>query len=395
MASPWTTPAHPPGAHPPEGRAPASRTWRDRWLDWRDARLVSPAFRRWAMAWSLPRWLVRRRARALVDVMAGFVYSQTLLACVRLRLLEHVASGPQTRARLSALTGVPEEALERLLRAACSLELLQQRDTGAYGMGVLGAPLLGDPGIGAMVEHHALLYHDLQDPVALLKADAPSGRMAAYWAYANTAQPGALSDEDVAAYSALMSATQPMIAEEVLHAVGLRRHRCLMDVGGGEGRFIQQAALKAPHLELMLFDLPAVAERARERLARAGLAARCTVHGGDFGHGELPTGADIVTLIRVAFDHPDARVLAVMKAVFRALPPGGRVVLAEPMSGTPGAQAMGEAYFGFYLMAMGHGRPRSPDHLAGLLSQAGFGGIELMPTRLPLQTRVMVATRSM
>ena len=378
----------------PDWAAPASTTWRDRWLDWRDARLVHPWFRRWAMAWRLPRALVRRRARSLFDLMAGFVYSQTLLACVRLRLFDHLAAGPQTLPRLAALTGVPEAGLERLLRAACSLQLLQQRDTGAYGLGVLGAPLVGDPGIAAMVEHHALLYEDLRDPVALLKADAPTGRMASYWVYANTAQPGVLSDADVAAYSALMSATQPMIAEEVLQAVDLRRHRCLLDVGGGEGRFVQQAAEHAPHLQLMLFDLPAVAERARERLTRAGLGRRCTVHGGDFAQDGLPAGADIISLIRVAFDHPDERVLAVLRAVHTALPPGGTVVLAEPMSGTPGAEPMGEAYFGFYLMAMGRGRPRTPEHLGRLLAAAGFGVVQLMPTRLPLQTRVMVATKT-
>ncbi len=378
----------------PDWAAPASTTWRDRWLDWRDARLVHPWFRRWAMAWRLPRALVRRRARSLFDLMAGFVYSQTLLACVRLRLFDHLATGPQTLPRLAALTGVPEAGLERLLRAACSLQLLQQRDTGAYGLGVLGAPLVGDPGIAAMVEHHALLYEDLRDPVALLKADAPTGRMASYWVYANTAQPGVLSDADVAAYSALMSATQPMIAEEVLQAVDLRRHRCLLDVGGGEGRFVQQAAEHAPHLQLMLFDLPAVAERARERLTRAGLGRRCTVHGGDFAQDGLPAGADIISLIRVAFDHPDERVLAVLRAVHTALPPGGTVVLAEPMSGTPGAEPMGEAYFGFYLMAMGRVRPRTPEHLGRLLAAAGFGAVQLMPTRLPLQTRVMVATKT-
>ncbi len=345
------------------------------------------------MAWRLPRTLVRRRARSLFDLMAGFVYSQTLLACVRLRLFEQLSTGPQTLPRLAALTGMPEAGLERLLRAACALQLLQQRDTGAYGLGVLGAPLVGDPGIAAMVEHHALLYEDLRDPVALLKADAPTGRMASYWAYANTAQPGGLADTDVAAYSALMSATQPMIAEEVLNAIDLRRHRCLLDVGGGEGRFVQQAAERAPHLQLMLFDLPAVAERARERLARAGLGRRCSVSGGDFARDGLPLGADIISLIRVAFDHPDERVLAVLRAVYAALPPSGIVVLAEPMSATPGAEPMGEAYFGFYLMAMGRGRPRTPKHLGRLLSAAGFGAVQLMPTRLPLQTRVMVASK--
>ena len=380
-------------AQRPEGLAPVSRTWRDRWRDWRDVRLTDAAFRRWASGWAFSRWLVRRRARALFDIMAGFVYSQTLLACVRLRLLEHVEKGPQTLARLAALTGVPEDALQRLVDAACSLDLLEKRDTGAYGMGVLGAPLLGDPGIGAMVEHHALLYADLQDPVGLLRAPVPSGRMAQYWSYANTLQPGALQDEQVASYSALMSATQPMIAEEVLQAVSLKGHRCLMDVGGGEGRFLVQAAHHAPHLRLMLFDLPAVAERARERISRAGLSSRCEVHGGDFARDVLPTGADVITMIRVAFDHPDARVLDILHQVHAALPPGGTLVLAEPMAGTAGAEPMGDAYFGFYLMAMGRGRPRTPDQLSRLLSAAGFGPATLAPTRLPLQTRVMLVRK--
>lgn len=373
--------------------SPRSTTWRDRWRDWRDARLASPAFRRWASSWALPRILVRRRARALFDLMAGFVYSQTLLACVRLRLIEHVASGPQTAERLSALTGVPPAGLQRLLDAACSLQLLERRDTGAYGLGVLGAPMVHDAGIAAMVEHHALLYEDLRDPVALLKAEAPTGLMADYWVYVHTRQPGALTDAQVASYSALMTATQPMIAEEVLHAVSLEGRRCLMDVGGGEGRFLVQAAAHAPHLRLMLFDLPAVAERARERLSRAGLAARCEVHGGDFSGLELPAGADVITLIRVCFDHPDAVVQDILARVYRALPPGGLLVLAEPMSGTAGAEPMGDAYFGLYLMAMGRGRPRSPEHLGGLLRQAGFEAPRLIPTRLPLQTRVMVSRR--
>lgn len=370
-----------------------SRTWRDRWLDWRDAKLASPTFRRWAFEWALPRMLVRRRARALFDVMAGFVYSQTLLACVRLRIFDHVRQGPQTLRSLSALTGVPESGLQRLVDAACSLQLLQRRDSGAFGPGVLGAPLLTDPGIAAMIEHHSLLYDDLRDPVALVKAEAPSGRMAQYWTYANTAQPGALQDEQVASYSALMSATQPMIAQEVLQAVPLIGHRCLMDVGGGEGRFITQAAQHAPHLQLMLFDLPAVAERARERLSRAGLAAQCSVHGGDFVEDDLPAGADVITLIRVAFDHPDERVLAILRQVHRALPPDGVLVLAEPMAGTSGAEPMGDAYFGFYLMAMGRGRPRSPEHLQSLLRAAGFGPGRLAPTRLPLQTRVLITRK--
>jgi demethylspheroidene O-methyltransferase len=52
---------------------------------------------------------------------------------------------------------------------------------------------------------------------------------------------------------------------------------------------------------------------------------------------------------------------------------------------------MGGAYFGFYLLAMGRGRPRRPDELAAMLTAAGFTGARLMPTDTPLLTRVMQA----
>jgi demethylspheroidene O-methyltransferase len=54
---------------------------------------------------------------------------------------------------------------------------------------------------------------------------------------------------------------------------------------------------------------------------------------------------------------------------------------------------MGAAYFGLYLRAMGRGRPRSRAELARFLKVAGFGPPREFRTRVPLQTRVLVAER--
>jgi demethylspheroidene O-methyltransferase len=142
---------------------------------------------------------------------------------------------------------------------------------------------------------------------------------------------------------------------------------------------------------MMLYDLPAVAERARERLASAGLAQRASTHGGDFFNDELPAGADIVSLVRVAFDHPDERVLRLLQRVRRALPDDGTLLLAEPLAGVPGLEAVGDAYFGFYLLAMGRGRPRSAAQLSALMQRAGFQPARVVPTHMPLQTGLLVA----
>ena len=117
---------------------------------------------------------------------------------------------------------------------------------------------------------------------------------------------------------------------------------------------------------------PAVAARAEARFAAAGLGARARAVGGDFHAGILPEGADIISFVRVLHDHDEADVAKMLRAAHAALPADGTLLIAEPMAETRGAEAMGAAYFGFYLRAMGTGRPRSPEKISALLEAAGL-----------------------
>jgi demethylspheroidene O-methyltransferase len=358
-----------------------------------DRLLTSPRFRSWAAAFPLTRPIARRRARALFDLCAGFVYAQVLQACVRLKLFEMLGEGPQSRENLAHRMGMPLEGAERLLAAAISLKLVARRGD-RYALGSLGAAMVGNPGIAAMVEHHSVLYDDLRDPVALLRGRRGETALSQYWAYASAEQPGELQASDVGDYTRLMAASQPMIAEEVLNAYRLGRHRRLLDVGGGDGSFAAAAAARHRRLELVVFDLPPVAERARGKFASLGLAGRATAVGGDFFADALPEGADVVSLVRVVHDHDDDAVRAILRAVHRALPPGGTLLLAEPMAGTAGAEPIGDAYFGFYLLAMGSGRPRTEAEFRSLLGEAGFAACRPLRTRMPLLTRLIVASKA-
>jgi len=377
---------------PPQGadREP-SPSLADRFTAWRESLTARPSFRAWAARFPLTRPLARRRARELFDLCAGFVYSQVLAACVRLKLFEALHEAPASEAALAARCGLASAAMNRLLVAAESLRLVRQRADGAWALGELGAAMIGNPGIAAMVEHHAMLYADLADPVELLRRERGGTALAQYWAYAGAEQPEALPGEKVADYTALMAASQPMVAQEVLAAYRFGSHRRLMDVGGGSGAFLAAVGRATPGLDLLLFDLPAVAEQGRQRFVREGLADRAMAMGGDFSSDTLPLGADIISLVRVLHDHDDDVVQALLRRVRAALPKGGRVLIAEPMAGTAGAEPMGGAYFGFYLLAMGRGRPRRPDELAGMLTEAGFQAAKLLPTDTPLLTRVMQA----
>jgi demethylspheroidene O-methyltransferase len=251
--------------------------------------------------------------------------------------------------------------------------------------------VLAHPGIVAMVEHHPVLYDDLRDPVALLRGRGEGTQMSRYWAYARSGGPAGLDAQAVAEYSALMAASQPLVAGEILDAYPFARHRRLLDVGGGEGAFIGAVARRAPDLELMLFDLPAVVERARARLARVGLGGRVQLSGGSFITDPLPEGADLVSLVRVVHDHDDDVVLDLFERVRRAMAPHGTLLIAEPMAGTGASVPVGEAYFAFYLLAMGSGRSRTFEELAALLRQAGFTDVRWVGARRPIHVGVVTA----
>ena len=372
------------------GMDAAPLSWLDRALAWRDRLIGSDAFRRWAGRFPLTRPVTRKRARALFDLCAGFVYSQVLSACVRLDLFTLLARGPQATAALARQLQLSEDATVRLLRAAASLDLVAERSGGRWGLGQLGAAMVGNEGIAAMVEHHQLLYADLADPVRLLREGSAGTRLSAFWPYATSANPAAVDPATAAAYSRVMAASQALLAGEILDAFPLLgRVDRLLDVGGGEGAFAEAAARRHPRLRIDLFDLPAVAERARQRFAATGLGERARAFWGDFRNDPLPQGAAVVTLIRVLFDHDDETALSILANVRRHLAPGATVLVAEPMAGTPGAEAMGDAYFGFYLLAMGRGRSRTRSELQRLLRTAGFGTARPVAMPVPLHTGLL------
>ncbi len=379
------------------GRNPSPAQLMDRWIDWRNRLLSDPRFQRWAADFPLTRPIARSRAKGLFDLVAGFVYSQTLAACVRLDLFRILNDGPMSVGALAERLDLPVEATARLLGAAASLRLVEPagRDDSdpvacaRFALGVQGAALLGNAGLMEMIAHHDMLYADLGDSVGLLRRGA--GSLATFWPYAVSATPAQRTADEVQAYSELMAASLPTIAADVFKAYPIARHRRLMDVGGGEGAFLAAAAAHAPRLELRLFDLPAVADRARARLARHGLEGRAEVLEGDFLSEPLPGGADLITLIRILHDHDDDGVLALLRRVRAALPDDGALLVAEPMSDARGGDRVADAYFAFYLKAMGRGRARTPKELGVLLETAGFTRRRHLRTRSPFLLRAILA----
>ena len=378
-----------PGSHDTLGPGP---DWRSRLQAWRARQVARPAFRRFVQRMPVSRAFSRGREEELFSIVTGFVRSQILFAALQSGLIDAAANGPVTVSDLSRATGLGEDRLQRLLQAAQSIRLVRLGADGYVTLADHGAVVHSDEGIRAMIRHHALLYRDLADPVGLFDGTHKDTQLRRLWSYAGAGRESSVEPGAAAAYSELMTASQSMLADEILDAYDFGRHKRLLDVGGGEGVFVAAVAQRHPGLKLSLFELPPVADRARARFSSRPLSQCPHCHGGSFLGDPLPRGHDCVTLVRVLFDHEDTVVLRLLRNVRAAMEPGQTLVIAEPMAGSGSeGQRLSTGYFAVYVLAMGSGRCRTPEEIIGLARAAGFSGFDIRPCRSALMATLVVA----
>jgi demethylspheroidene O-methyltransferase len=356
---------------------------------WGNRLAASRGFQAWASRFPFTRGIAKREGEALFDLVAGFVHSQVLHALVELRVLHMLLDAPATARAVAGRTNLDPRRAEVLLRAGVALGLMKLRRDGRFALSRRGAALLGVPGLEAMILHHRAFYRDLEDPVAFLR-DGADTELARFWPYV-FGKAAEIEPEVARTYSDLMADSQALVAEETLRTVDFGGIARLMDVGGGSGAFLAAVASAYPKLQATLFDLPEVVPAAAERFRRAGLGDRVTVTGGSFRDEPLPRGADAISLVRVLYDHADETVALLLGRVREALPPGGRVIISEPMTGGTRPSRPGDTYFALYTMSMGTGRTRAPAEIASLLDAAGFADVAVRTTRRPFVTSVVEA----
>ncbi|MEM6492727.1 MAG: methyltransferase, partial [Pseudomonadota bacterium] len=99
--------------------------------------------------------------------------------------------------------------------------------------------------------------------------------------------------------------------------------------------------------------------------------------------------ADLVSLVRVLFDHDDATAQSLVDKAAAAAAPGGRVLVAEPMR-TGGAS---DADYDLDLLAMRGGRLRERSEISAMMRAAGLRAIRAMRGADPLVCSVLVGKK--
>jgi hypothetical protein len=105
--------------------------------------------------------------------------------------------------------------------------------------------------------------------------------------------------------------------------------RSLLDVAGGAGSFSIALVLNNPGLHCTVMDLPCMASAAHAFIEQFQVSDEVNFVGGDIFTGRWDTGYDAVLFSNIFHDWSCARCEILAEKAFRALTPGGRILVNE------------------------------------------------------------------
>lgn len=136
-------------------------------------------------------------------------------------------------------------------------------------------------------------------------------------------------------------------------------HR-LVDLGGASGHLADAVRERYPQVETQVFDLPEVAALYPGTIA------------GDFFADPLPE-ADLYSLGRILHDWSDEKIQTLLARIYRALPQGGALLIAEKLLAPRNTSAHMQS---LNMLIGAEGRERSAAEYEALLRAAGFSRVE-------------------
>jgi ubiquinone/menaquinone biosynthesis C-methylase UbiE len=329
-------------------------------------------------------------AAQLSHLLDGYVYTQLIAIAVRLGIPDLLAAGARTPEALAVEVGIDAERLRRVLRGLASVGVLEESENDAFALTDVGALLQRD--VQGSLAGPALVRGTIYFPAAMeLYRALTEGGIAFERAFGTelfsylqqTTEAGEI-------FQASMSARSRVEAEAMVRAVDLSLYETIVDIGGGTGVLLERVLRAAPRSRGVLFDLPAVVERARDRLAGSEIANRMMFVEGDFFQAVTP-GGDLYLLSRVIHDWDDERAGVILRAVRGAMAASGTLMLVEAVAPERAADQPSVISMDLHMLMILGGRERTAAEFAKLLTESGFELAAIQQTDSPTGASIIQA----
>jgi hypothetical protein len=313
--------------------------------------------------------------------------SRAIYAGAELGVADILASGPQTSAEIACRTGTHAPTLRRLLRALVAHGVFEEHMPDSFRLNAAGELLrkdvAGSQRAGVLFTAGALRWQLWSDFLQSVR----TGEAVAERAFGKSIFEHLKDDaEESALFNQAMTSFSAALSESVMAAYDFSVFGRIVDVGGGNGRFLMDILVANPNVRGILFDLPNVVSTATTLVNASAAAARCEIVAGDF-FGSVPSGADAYLMKQVVHDWDDPRAVAILKSCRRAMAPAAKLLIVErvmPETAEQGRAA--EAYLLDLEMLVNTpgGRERSETEIKAILAAAGFHVMRIVPTPAPV-----------
>jgi len=309
----------------------------------------------------------------------GVAISTALSLAAELGIADLLADGPRSNDQLAQATATHAPSLYRVLRLLCGVGVFTGVETRCFALTPLGECLrTGVPGsmrswvrmTGLRAWHHtyAEALHSVRTGEPVFKR-ATGSEFFDYFA----AHP-----EEGEIFNGAMNDFGQVVSAAVVKAYDFGGIASIVDVGGGHGTLIAAILKYCPQMRGVLYELPHVAEGARQAIGEAGLADRCEIVGGDFFQS-VPAGCDAYILRWIVHDWDHDRALTILRNCRKAIRETGRLLLVETII-SPGDDLHPGKLLDFVMLTGLGGQERTEAEYAELLREAGFRLNRIVPT---------------
>ncbi len=325
---------------------------------------------------------------ALYQLAVGHYVSRALFVAAKLELADHLGSEPESAEELAARVDCDPRSLRRMLRLLAASGVFAEHEDGRFGhtpssealrakaAGTMRSAVMLFAGVGIQDGWKELEFCVRTGEPAFRKNAPDSGPFdQPHW------EPG---EEEV--FDAAMANFTAQTAGLVAHAYDFADFEMVADVGGGNGALLIGLLTANAELRGVVFDRPAVAERAKAAIDEAGFSNRIEAQGGDFFESGIDN-ADAYLMKHVIHDWDDTQAANILRTCRAHMPSHARLLLLEdlyPDRIDTSLPALGAAQNDVNMLVSTGGRQRTQGEFEALLAASGFKLTRVVPTLGPI-----------
>jgi acetylserotonin O-methyltransferase len=312
----------------------------------------------------------------IIELIEAFRRSKVMFAAVSLGVFDRLTEGPKDVRTLASLTATDPDALERLLDACVALELLNKRD-GRYSNLPVSQTYLSRSSPSTLSGYILYSNRALYPLWGKLESAVRAGSNCweqTFGSRGNIFDHFFETEEAKRDFLAGMHGFGLLSSPRVAAAFDLTGFHRLVDLGGATGHLAIEICNKCRNLRGVVFDLPSVAEIAREYVSRSGMANRIEVIEGDFFQDPLPE-ADLFTVGRILHDWSEEKIRRLLNKIHGRLPSKGALLVAERLLNDDKTGPLSSLLQSLSMLVSTEGKERTLREYEVLLHEAGFNEV--------------------